>query len=385
MNILSTKKPIIQQALRLLMNRLRLLTVIMSASIFIAALTAGCSGKVAPGTAEVKRVPVTGVSTTELKLSPVEDYYETSGTVKAKNVGIISSKIMGSVTSVAVHEGQRVDRGQTLITIDDSDIAQKVKAADSAVESAQQQKQLADVTFLRYAKLYEAKALSKQEFDQVETQKKIATSELGRAQAMLREAQAYQGYAHVKAPFAGIVTGKKIDPGSMAMPGMQLLTVEDTSGFLVEAPVDEKLSAQLRAGSPVDVSIDALNRTIRGRVSEVVLAIDPMSRTFIIKVEVSGTGLKTGLYSKVRITTGTRDALTISLSSIVEKGQLNGVYVVDAKGIISYRLVRIGKQFGSNVEILSGLNPGDTIISSGMDNAVDGGIIAAQKPAATEK
>ena len=385
MNILSTKKPIIQQALRLLMNRLRLLTVIMSASIFIAALTAGCSGKVAPGTAEVKRVPVTGVSTTELKLSPVEDYYETSGTVKAKNVGIISSKIMGSVTSVAVHEGQRVDRGQTLITIDDSDILQKVKAADSAVESAQQQKQLADVTFLRYAKLYEAKALSKQEFDQVETQKKIATSELGRAQAMLREAQAYQGYAHVKAPFAGIVTGKKIDPGSMAMPGMQLLTVEDTSGFLVEAPVDEKLSAQLRAGSPVDVSIDALNRTIRGRVSEVVLAIDPMSRTFIIKVEVSGTGLKTGLYSKVRITTGTRDALTISLSSIVEKGQLNGVYVVDAKGIISYRLVRIGKQFGSNVEILSGLNPGDTIISSGMDNAVDGGIIAAQKPAATEK
>jgi RND family efflux transporter MFP subunit len=202
---------------------------------------------------------------------------------------------------------------------------------------------------------------------------------------MLREVQAYQGYAHVKAPFAGVVTGKKIDPGSMAMPGMQLLTVEDTSGFLVEAPVDEKLSAQLRAGSPVDMSIEALNRPIRGKISEVVPSIDPMSRTFVVKVEVSGTGLKTGLYAKVRIPTGTRDALIVPLSSIVEKGQLNGVFVVDSKGVISYRLVRFGKQFGSNVEILSGLHQGDTIISSGTDNAVDGGIVAAQKPAATEK
>ena len=265
------------------------------ASIFLIAIVpfvVGCRDKVSPGTAEVKRTPVSGITIAEMKLSPVDDYYETSGTVKAKNVGVIASKIMGSVTSVAVQEGQRVGRGQTLLTIDDSDIAQKVNAASSAVESARQQKQLADVTFSRYAKLYEEKALSRQEFDQVETQKKIAESELGRATAMLREAQAYQGYAQVKAPFAGIVTGKKIDPGSMAMPGMQLLTVEDTTAFLVEAAIDEKLSSRLRAGTPVEVIIDALNQTSKGKVSEVVPAIDPMSRTFIVKVTVTGAGLK---------------------------------------------------------------------------------------------
>ncbi len=356
-----------------------LLLIVMTSFIF------GCSDKVSPGTAEVKRTPVSGVTIAELKLSPVDDYYETSGTVKAKNVGVIASKIMGSVTSVAVQEGQRVGRGQTLLTIDDSDIAQKVKAAASAVESARQQKQLAEVTFSRYAKLYEEKALSRQEFDQVETQKKIAESELGRTTAMLREAQAYQGYAQVKAPFAGVVTGKKIDPGSMAMPGMQLLTVEDTSAFLVEAAVDEKLSSRLRAGTPVEVIIDALNQTSKGKVSEVVPAIDPMSRTFIVKVTVSGAGLKTGLYAKVMMPTGTRDALMAPVSAIVEKGQLSGVYTVDAKGIIAYRLVRTGKHFGGNIEILSGLNPGDKIIVSGADKAIDGGVIAEQKAGTPER
>ena len=353
--------------------------------VFMASFIFGCRDKVAPGTAEVKHPPVSGVTIAQLNLSPVDDYYETSGTVKAKNVGVIASKIMGSVTSVVVQEGQRVVRGQTLLTIDDSDIAQKAKAAASAVESARQQKQLADVTFSRYAKLYEEKALSGQEFDQVETQKKIAESEFERAKAMFREAQTYQAYAHVRAPFAGVVTGKKIDAGSMAMPGMQLFTVEDTSAFLVEAAVDEKLSSRIQAGTPVDLVIAALNQAVKGKVAEIVPAIDPMSRTFIVKVTVSGAGLKTGIYAKVMIPIGKRDALTVPVSSIVEKGQLSGVYSVDAKGIIAYRLVRTGKHFGSNLEILAGLNPGDKIIVSGADKAIDGGMISEQKAATPEK
>jgi RND family efflux transporter MFP subunit len=218
----------------------------------------------------------------------------------------------------------------------------------------------------------------------METQKKIAESELDRAKAMLGEAETFQAYAHVRAPFAGVVTGRKIDTGSMALPGMQLLTVEDTSAFLVEAAVDEKLSASLKAGTPVVLVIDALNQTIQGKVSEVVPAVDPMSRTFIVKIALSGTGLKTGLYAKVRIPTGSRDVLTVPAAAVVEKGQLTGVYTVDSKGVISYRLVRIGKHFGNNIEVLSGINPGDKAIIAGMDKAVDGGIIAearAETPA----
>jgi RND family efflux transporter MFP subunit len=349
----------------------------------------GCSGKVSPGTAEVKRTEVSGVTSIELKPSRVDDYYEASGTVKAKNVAVIASRIMGSVTSISVQEGQQVRAGQVLLTIDDHDIAQRVSAAQNAVLSAQQQKQLAEVTLSRYAKLYEGKALSKQEYDQVETQKKVAQSEYERARAMLGEAQAVQGYARVRAPFSGVVTGKRIDPGSMAVPGMQLLMVEDTSAFLVEATVDEKLSARLKPGITADVVIDALGQNIKGKVSEVVPAIDPFTRSFLVKIAIIGEGrkaaLKTGLYAKVMIPTGTREALTVPAASIVEKGQLTGVYSVDPRGVISYRLVRTGKHYGSGIEILSGLVPGETIIVAGTDKAVDGGIIVGSRTTAAGK
>jgi RND family efflux transporter MFP subunit len=339
---------------------------------------AGCGNKVSPGTAEVKRIEVSGVTVLELKPSRVDDYIETSGTVKAKNISIIASRIMGSVTSFSVQEGQGVKSGQLLLTIDDRDIAQKVNAARNAVESAQLQKQLAEVTSERYAKLYEEKALSKQEFDQVETQKNVARSEYERAKSMLREAQEVQGYAHVRAPFSGVVTGKKLDAGSMAVPGMPLLTVEDTSAFLVETMVDEKLSVTLKTGTPVDVLIDALGGDIKGNVSNVVPAIDPATRTFLVKIALCGHGLKTGMYARIKIPSGTREVLAVPASSIVEKGQLTGVYSVDAKGIISYRLVRTGRHYGNDIEILSGLNARDKVIVAGTGKAVDGGIIGGQ-------
>jgi multidrug efflux pump subunit AcrA (membrane-fusion protein) len=114
---------------------------------------------------------------------------------------------------------------------------------------------------------------------------------------------------------------------------------------------------------------------MNGQISEVVPSVDPSTRTFVVKITVSGAGLKTGLYARVRIPTGKREALTVPASSIVEKGQLTGVYAVDTKDIVSYRLLRIGKNFGDSVEVLSGLVPGDRIIVAGLERAVDGGIM----------
>ncbi len=352
-----------------------LLPMVIMSFMAIAIFATGCSEKVSPGTAAVERIPVSGVTVAELTPSQVDDYYETSGTVKARNIGIISSKIMGSITVIAVKEGEQVKKGQLLLTIDDRDVAEKVRAAQNAVASAQEQKKLADVTLGRYKKLYDERALSRQEFDQVETQKNVAGNEYERAKAMLREAEAIQGYARVRAPCAGVVTGKKIDTGSMAVPGMQLLTVEDISAFLVEAAVDERLAARIKPGIPVNVAIDSLDKNMNGRISEVVPSVDPSTRTFVVKITVSGAGLKTGLYARVRIPTGKREALTVPASSIVEKGQLTGVYAVDTKGIVTYRLVRIGKNFGNSVEVLSGLVPGERIIVAGVEKAVDGGIM----------
>jgi RND family efflux transporter MFP subunit len=333
---------------------------------------------VKPGTTDVKRPAVTGVVITEIRPQQVDEYYETSGTVRARTISTIASRMIGAVTSLKVKEGDRVRAGQVLMTIDDRDVAQRVKAAEKALDAAKQSRSLTDVTYRRYKRLYDEKAVSQQEIDQIETQKKVADIEYERAKAMLAETQVNHGFTRITAPTSGVVTAKKIDPGSMAVPGAPVLVIEDTSSFTLETNLDENLSGKLRSGMPVEVVIDSIGQQTNGTISEIIPSIDPMSRTFLAKIGIKGPLLRTGLYAKVRIPLGKKEAIVVPEKAIVEKGQLTGVYAVDGKGIITYRLIRAGKHYSDTVEVLSGINPNDRIITDGVAGVVDGGIVKAE-------
>jgi RND family efflux transporter MFP subunit len=367
-----------------------------------AAILSGCRDKVKAGVQAVKREQVTGIGLQTVVLAPVDEYYETSGTVRARTVSTVASRMMGTITSIRVNEGDRVNAGQLLLTVDDSDTAMKVKGASEgynealkALESARENRTLREITWQRYKKLYDEKALSRQELDQIETQKTVASLDFERAQAAVKrveagvsEAKIYQGYARVKAPVSGMVTGKKAEIGSMAVPGMPLLTIEDTSAYRIEVNADEKLSGRIRPGMEAKIGIESLAGEIQGVVTDVVQSIDPGSRSFLVKISLkkalhkespADKAIHSGLYARVSIPVGRKEVLSVPHGAVVVKGQLTGVYTVNAEDIITYRLVRTGKSHGDNVEILTGLNPGDKVIVSGVDRAVDGGIAAAQR------
>jgi RND family efflux transporter MFP subunit len=234
--------------------------------------------------------------------------------------------------------------------------------------------------------MFEEKAISRQEMDQFETQKKVAGLEhervqemVNRAAAGLAEAKIYLGFTQVKSPVKGRVTEKKTEVGSMAVPGMPLLTLEGIAAFHAEVTIDESLSGKLRTGMSVLVSIEAIDRQIPGKIKEILPVIDSLSRSFIAKVSLSGAGLRSGLYARVKIPSGKKEVLLAPRSAIVEKGQLTGVYAVDGQGIVTYRLIRTGKAYDGNREILSGLKPNDRIIIQGVEKAKDGGIIETAK------
>ena len=337
----------------------------------------------------VKREAVTGVTVMKIDPATVDDYYETSGTVRAKTVSIVASRVMGTVTSVRAKEGDKVNAGDVLMTIDNSDTAQRVTAAEAALKEAQSarqaagaQRSLADVTYRRFKNLYDEKVISRQEFDQVEMQKKVADAEFSRmsqsverAKANLQEARVHDGFTQVRAPVSGIVTEKKIEAGSLATPGMPLYAVEDTSQFKIETAIDEGLMKKVSPGMPAYVLFEKTGEKVNGRITKVVPSIDPASRTFLVEVTLQDRSLRTGSYGKVLIPQGKKEVLLIPAGTIVERGQLSGVFVVDEKGIITFRLIKAGRVHDGLAEVLSGLSKGESIIVSGMEKAVDGGII----------
>jgi RND family efflux transporter MFP subunit len=357
--------------------------------LFLALVATGCKEKIKEDRVNIKRPVITGITLSVIEKSPVEDYYETSATVKAKNIASVSTRMMGEVTSLNVKEGDFVRQGQVLLTIDDRDISERIKAAESGykealkgLEVAKQNKSLIDITYQRYKKLYDEKAISQQELDQIEAQKNISYIEYERAEEMVNRAKAslseikvYHGYTRITAPFSGIITEKKIEKGNMAVPGAPLLTIEDISSYRVEANIDERFFGITKIGMPVNVRIDSLNIKTKGWISEIVPSIDPMTRTFLIKVDLKSLGLRSGLFAHVSIPVGKRETILVPQKVIVEKGQLTGIYVSDEKGIITFRPVRTGKRYDEAIEVLSGLNPKEKIVIDGIDRVIDGGVI----------
>lgn len=365
---------------------------IMTAALFLSAVAAaGCGEKSGPGSTALQRPVIEGAVVVEVRARDVDDYYRSTGTVVSRTTAVVSSKLMGEVKKLYAQAGDRVTAGTTLLAISSPDIAAKARAAEEAVHAAENEARMAEEneilagrTFDRFQKLYEGRAVTDQEFDEVSTRHEVARLEHERArkslrvaEALLDEARAYSGYTEIASPISGIVAERHIEEGSMASPGVPLFTIEEPI-YRVEVPVDERFTVHIRPGTPATVTLVPLGDVIEGTVSEVVHQIDPATRTFIVKINMSGSGsdLRGGMYAEAAFPVGTKQVLYVPAESIVKRGDLTAVYTVNREGVTSLRLVRTGRELDSSVEIISGLSADEKIIARDVSRMVDGGILA---------
>ncbi|MBZ5541024.1 MAG: efflux RND transporter periplasmic adaptor subunit [Acidobacteriia bacterium] len=318
-----------------------------------------------------------GVALIAVQAVPVSDVLEAVGTVQAAQSSTISSQISGTITQIRAQEGTRVKKGQVLAVLDDAQPRASLASAQAALAAAEQQAKLAEVddqlaaaTLRRYQTLYEKKSLSAQEFDEFKARREAAAARSEQAQAgaaqaraMLREAQIALEHSLLRAPFDGVVTAKRADAGTLAAPGTPLFVLEDTRGFRLEATVGETEIQLVRAGQKVPVVLDALGAApLAGRVSEIVPAADPRSRTFTVKVTLPADArLHSGLFGRALIARGKRSAIVLPAAAIVERGQLQAVYVIGADGIAALRYVTAVAAGAEQKEVLSGLAEGERV------------------------
>jgi membrane fusion protein, multidrug efflux system len=358
----------------------------------------------------VRDVAIGAVAETAL-----DEIVEVTGTVRSRMVTTLSSKIVGRILALHASEGSEVKAGQILIELDDQDIVSQTRRAEAGLHEAESgmaevdraiaaaaaaqvaaeaQRDLAASTLARYQRLLDRKSVAPQEYDQVAAQQKAAAAGVERviaegqavqarraqvlarmesARAEIASTQVMRSYAKIAAPFDGIVTVKHTDVGGLAAPGAPLLTLEDNRRYWLEIAVPDSQVRGLKPRQSLQVSIEAAGFSGAASVSEILPAADAATRTTLVRLDLPGqSGLRSGLFGRAAIPLGRRQAIQVARQAVVERGQLQGVYVVGQDNIARFRLIRTGATRQDAVEVLSGLASGEQIVLAGVERVSDG-------------
>ena len=353
---------------------------------------AGCSSS----RQEKPAVPETvrGMAVFKTATMRVPDQIVAVGTVRAAETAQISAQTMGSVISVNVREGDAVGQGQVLATIDPAQAQAGLDRAQAALSAAQHElaaaeteRSLTESTLKRFDTLYQRKSVSPQEYDEVKAryQGSVARSEAAQsgtaqAKAAVAQAQTAFSYTRLRAPFSGVVIERRVDPGTLATPGMPLVTIEATGRFRLEATIDEGSLRYAHVGESVPVTLDAYpDQQLSGKVTQIVPAADPNTRSFLVKIELpSDAVLRSGLFGRAYFPRGERESVFVPRTAVVERGALKGVYVVGPDQIAALRYVTVGDIVGDRLEVLSGLNIQEAVVVSPAEKEIGGKRVEVQ-------
>lgn len=302
------------------------------------------------------RLPGTTYTLTDTTIQAVLD---ADGIAQPLLQATLSTKLTGNVASVLVTEGDAVVAGQPLVRIDARELAARQAQMAASLADAQAIQSNAATQAGRIRALYADDAATRSQLDGVETGLARADAGVHAAQAAAAELGAMNTYSVVRAPFAGIVTHRFVDPGAFATPGAPLVTVQDASQLRVSASVTPDVARGIRRGQQLAATVEGTAMT--ARVEGVIPAATGNLYTINALVpNARGTNLS-GSTASLSLPLGTRKALVVPTSAVSRSGDLTGVTLRTANGD-ERRWVRLGHTAGSKVEVISGLRSGDVIV-----------------------
>ncbi len=294
-------------------------------------------------------LPPVQVQTITVKHENIDSRVEVVGTVEAVDQAVIATKISGTIIDIPVVLGSTVSRGDLLVKINADEISARVLQAQAQLAQAER-------NLKREEKLLKQKASTQ---ETVRSMRDL----LAVAEAGHREAASMLSYTTITAPFSGVITKKIANSGDLATPGTPLLRLENPAQLQVVAAIPESISLRIRLDDRLSIQIPADNSTHEGIVAEISPVISPRSRTAEIKINFSDTpSLRTGMFARIGLPGTETTTLMIPQQAVVPFGQLEKVFVVQQKKA-QLRLVRTGMRTRGMVEILSGLQAGEQVVT----------------------
>ena len=322
-------------------------------------------GRIEPGSLEARQGEPIPEHTLPVREEAQTTWYEAVGTVRSRVQTTVASQLTGQILDVLVEAGDQVREGQALAYLDSREYTARLEQARSALISAQAERELAATAHDRFKGLFEKKAVTLEQLESTEARRKQADAAVSVAEQKVEEAQTLLGYTTLHSPMNGVVADRLAEPGDLAYPGKALLVLHDPEDLRLEANVREGLISRIRSqmaeGRDVEVHLSAIERSVRGRITEIMPSADPVSRSFLVKVSLPRTaGVYPGMFGKLRCELDSRPAILIPELAVVRVGQLATVRVrQDARW--ERRFVTLGSTQDGKVEVLSGLREGEEI------------------------
>ena len=331
--------------------------ILLSALIWIS-----CSGKKDENQA-IRAVPVKVVKVSESSYMNSRNYV---GTVEAVSSSSLSFEVMGNVSKVFVTEGENVQKGKLLATLDKATLQNSYNASLASLKEAQD-------AYNRMKSLYDNGSLPEMKWVEVQSKLQQAVSMEQISRKSLKDAGLY-------APFSGVISSKSIEPGMNVMPGIEVMQLADISTVNIKIAVPEKEISHVNKGQQAEVRVGALgDKLFTGVVSEKGIAANPLAHTYEVKIKLNNTSheLMPGMVCKVGVHSRETEAGIVVPNHAVQLHSDGKKFVWVVKGnAASVRMVSTGELTAEGVVITAGLQPGDEVIVSGNQKVSEGTKIA---------
>ncbi|MDO8810773.1 MAG: efflux RND transporter periplasmic adaptor subunit [Gallionella sp.] len=294
----------------------------------------------------------------------VAQTYSADGLVEATRQSTVSAQIGGRIKEINFDVGDRVNKGQVILRIDEREAVQALAGSQAQVLQAQANMQNAKAAYERARQLFAQKFISQAALDKAQADYKVALAQAAASEASTGQASLAHGYTAVVAPYSGLVAARLVEVGELVMPGKPLMTGFDPSEMRVVVSVPQEKLVDIGAHPEAMVEAPSLKHWIK----PASLTIQPVAdaRTHSTQVRVylpkNEMGIYPGMFVRAHFVVGKASKLVISASAVLRRSEVVAVYVVDEKGGVKLRQVRLGEATSDGaIEVLAGLNPGEKV------------------------
>lgn len=335
--------------------------------------------------------PETQVTVTSAKKGDIAEMLSLTGTLIAFQEVRVTSKIPGKVQRVLVDVGSRVKPGDTLIQLEQRELALAVDQAEAGLANAKANLGICKITFNRLDNLLKDKAISKMKYDDAKARLDIARAQVWQARTAVASAKEQLENTTITCPIDGIVAKKNVEVGEVVsppiMPGKALLDVVDMRHLKTTVNVSENRVKEVHIDQETIITVDGFSgEFFPGKVSKISPVVDPRSRTFEVEVFISNpeSKLKPGMFARVQLVLAKRTYVVKVPLEAVTEGEKGQVIFLAANGVARASDVKLGISNGVDVEVISGVTEGDKVIVQGNLGLKDGARIILKASEKTE-